>query len=86
MKTLDKNSGNEAPAQPEPKSAVVFFDCPVRELRVKHTKFYHFNWRGCCSVYSYLYMAFCGREEECRQMSVYDRCPLLKELMEQNEQ
>ena len=84
---MEKMASENTPAgsPPEPKSAIVYFDCPVRNLRVKHTKFYHFNWRGCCSIYSYLMMAYCEREEECKQMGVYDRCPLLKELMEQND-
>lgn len=68
----------------EPKSAATAFDCPVRNLRVEQTRFYHLNWSGSCPVYSYLCMAFCEREQECKQTGVYAQCPLLKELMEQN--
>jgi len=64
-------------------SSVVVFDCSVRGLKVQHTKFYHFFSRGCCSTYSYLYMSFCEKEEECKQLGIYERCPLLKELVEE---
>jgi len=56
--------------------------CTVREMEVVVKKFYHFFSRGCCSVYSHLYGAFCQREEECKELGVFDRCPLIKEIIE----
>jgi len=58
------------------------FYCPIREMEVVVKKFYHFFSRGCCSVYSHLYGAFCEREEECKELGVFDRCPLIKEIIE----
>jgi len=68
-----------------PAGAETTLECAVRKRTVRVSRYYHFFSRGCCSTYSYLYAALCDCEDACRREGVYDQCPLLKELLDQND-
>ncbi len=69
----------------EPGWAEEKLECPVALQTVRVKRFYHFFSRGCCSTYSYNSGIFCELEEECKKLAKYDRCPLLKEMIESDE-
>ena len=80
------NEADKCELKPAPRSeAETTLDCPVRKLTARVQRFYHFYSRGGGSTYRYLSAAFCERENECRSAGVYDRCPLIKEMMEEND-